>query len=34
VEITADRGWRPEETIADARVLIEALLSEPRAGGK
>jgi len=33
VEITADRGWRPEETIADARVLIEALLSEPRAGG-
>lgn len=33
VEITADRGWRPEETITDARVVIEALLSEPRAGG-
>ena len=29
VEITADRGWRPEEAIADARIVIEALLREP-----
>jgi len=31
VEITADRGWRPEEAIADARGVIEALLGDPRA---
>ena len=31
VEITADRGWRPEEAIADARAVIEALLGDPRA---
>jgi len=29
VEITADRGWRPQEAIADARIVIEALLREP-----
>lgn len=31
VEITADRGWRPDEVIANARAVIEALLAEPAA---
>lgn len=29
VEIAADRGWRSEEALDDARAVIEALLREP-----
>ncbi len=32
VEITADRGWKPDEAIADARMVIEALVLEPGDG--
>lgn len=31
VEITADRGWKPQEAIADAELVIDALLGEPAA---
>lgn len=32
VEMTADRGWKPDEAIADTRLVIEALLREPADG--
>ncbi|MGO9899886.1 MAG: TetR/AcrR family transcriptional regulator [Solirubrobacteraceae bacterium] len=32
VEITADRGWKPQEAITAARLVIEALLREPAPG--
>ncbi len=34
VEITADRGWKPQEAIEAARVVIEALLREPAPAGE
>ncbi|MGO9955567.1 MAG: TetR/AcrR family transcriptional regulator [Solirubrobacteraceae bacterium] len=32
VEITADRGWKPDEAIAVARMVFEALVLEPADG--
>ncbi|MGO9957244.1 MAG: TetR/AcrR family transcriptional regulator [Solirubrobacteraceae bacterium] len=33
VEITSDRGWKPQEAITAARLVIEALLREPAPPG-